>query len=444
MLTRPQKLDVTREVAFYPLYLYNSPPRSPMKFLRKTPILLLLTWPIQLAGSTPEINSITSDAGETRVSWTLGEAAFVDLERSTDDSNDVWDVVLKCTNLTSISVPTSSPSTRYRLARPLKWTITTIDRSTGSGRYSSLIINPEGRAVISYDDDTMRCLKVATEQSPKWHVEIVDRTCTPAATSLAYSPSGRLSIAYFATRDHDLKFAEKDAKWSIETIDREGFVGDDASLAFDSAGMPAIAYWDGTNGWLKYASRKKGVWSSTQAVRGGEYPSLRFDRRDHPTISHRGKNRLEFATFDGNAWTTDPVGGHEEGGYHSSMAYDGTGSPVIAHWAKSDRCLLLETRKAGGWSTTIVDNSGNAGRSASFKFNPSGLAAISYCDEIKITNAKLKYAIQTASGWLTSIVDENVGAGYQTSLAFGADGLPAISYYDVENRNLKFARLVPF
>lgn len=415
-----------------------------MQFQLKAPVLLVLAWPAQLLGATPEINSVTSTAGETKVSWTLGDAAFVDLERSTDDSNDKWEVVLKSTNLTSISVPTLSHATRYRLARPLKWTITVIDRSTISGRYSSLEFDSKGRAVISYDDDTLRCLKVATEQAPNWHVEIVDRTCTPKATSLAFSPDGSPTIAYFASKVHDLKFAEKDVEWSFETIDREGFVGDHASLAFDSVGMPAIAYWDGTNGWLKYAFRKKGVWSCTQAVRGGEYTSLRFDRQDHPTISHRGNNRLEFAKFDGNAWTSDPVGGHEQGGYHSSMAYDGTGSPVIAHWAQSDRCLLLETRRSGGWSTTIVDNSGNAGRSASFTFTPNGLASISYCDDSDLSNSKLKYAVQTASGWLISLVDEKVGAGYQTSLAFGTDGLPAISYYDVENRNLKFARLVPF
>ena len=79
-----------------------------------------------------------------------------------------------------------------------------------------------------------------------------------------------------------------DAKcfWHIETVDSEGNVGINSSLALDSGGNPHISYYDVTNTALKYAYYD-GSWhqvSSSSTVRGsrlrfakGETPSIRYE-----------------------------------------------------------------------------------------------------------------------------------------------------------------------
>jgi hypothetical protein len=71
--------------------------------------------------------------------------------------------------------------------------------------------------------------------------------------SLALDARGNPRIAYYDGTNGDLKFASKAGSWTIETVDTAGNVGWEASLALDARGNPRITYWEGP-GALKYAS----------------------------------------------------------------------------------------------------------------------------------------------------------------------------------------------
>ncbi len=48
--------------------------------------------------------------------------------------------------------------------------------------------------------------------------------------------------------------------WDIKTVDSDGNVGHDISLALDSNNNPCISYFDDTNGDLKYAYYNGSTW----------------------------------------------------------------------------------------------------------------------------------------------------------------------------------------
>lgn len=80
--------------------------------------------------------------------------------------------------------------------------------------------------------------------------------------------------------------------WQTEPIDRAGDVGHFASLAIDSGERVHVAYFDATNGNLKYASEVAGNWDieivdSEEEV--GVCTSLALDDSDHPHIAY-GRN----------------------------------------------------------------------------------------------------------------------------------------------------------
>ncbi len=91
-----------------------------------------------------------------------------------------------------------------------------------------------------------------TGQGPQdlaWQIETVDGTGEVFwNTSLAVDAQGRAHITYYDRINQDLKYASFDGiAWHAETVESAGDVGVGSSLVLDAAGYPHISYTDYTH-----------------------------------------------------------------------------------------------------------------------------------------------------------------------------------------------------
>src|SRR4051812_30310022 len=81
-------------------------------------------------------------------------------------------------------------------------------------------------------------------------IQVIDSTGDVGQyTSIAINPvTQNPAIAYYDVTDGDLKYATFNrGRWVIDTIARTGNVGRSASLKFNSKGEPSIAFADSTH-----------------------------------------------------------------------------------------------------------------------------------------------------------------------------------------------------
>ncbi|NOT91484.1 hypothetical protein [Ferruginibacter sp.] len=185
--------------------------------------------------------------------------------------------------------------------------------------------------------------------------------------------------------------------------DATGNVGQYSSGAIVN-GNPAIAYYDVTNGNLKYVRSKDAV---------------------------------------GNDWNTPVtvVNPNNIGQYVSMTIVNG--NPAISYYDVTNGDLVyVRATDANGtaWGTPVnVETANNVGQFTSLTV-VNGNPAISYFD---VTNNDLRYVRATdASGtaWGTPVAVATAGTvGQYTSMKI-VNGNPAISYYDIGNGNLMYVR----
>ena len=242
-----------------------------------------------------------------------------------------------------------------------------------------------------------------------------------SGNAFAIASDGTLYLAYYVSTDAThgtLHYAIRDSSgaWSADQVldDSSAQVGLYPSMALDSTGKPAVAYFDGVNADLRYAhyngtSWDTGIVYSTVGKRGN-YPSLAF-LSDKPTITHYVKT--------------------------------GTSSGFLA----VDQASSVTPSSPSAWTTTTLDNSGNAGRYSSLVYN-SGTSkwGVSYDDSGTSTGARY---IETSgssvtSGW-GSVATVPFPSGSPasnavwTSLAYDSSNRPAFAWYDNTSANLNFS-----
>jgi hypothetical protein len=91
--------------------------------------------------------------------------------------------------------------------------------------------------------------------------------------SLALLSDGRPCIAYYDATDGDLKYARwTGSTWQVETVESAGNVGGTPSLCLDADGHPHISYHDDDSGALKYTPRPN-PGPRSRRPRGGSPPT---------------------------------------------------------------------------------------------------------------------------------------------------------------------------
>jgi hypothetical protein len=115
------------------------------------------------------------------------------------------------------------------------------------GTFSSIAIDPFGKVHISYVDyNPDGELKYATNSTGNWTCEYVDAQANiNSPTSMALDSEQRAHITYYDWFHADLKYATNaNGSWMISTPASEGEVGQGPSIALDANNMPHISYID--------------------------------------------------------------------------------------------------------------------------------------------------------------------------------------------------------
>ena len=267
------------------------------------------------------------------------------------------------------------------------------------------------------------------------------------ANDIAYDSTGVLHLAYYDTVAKTIDYASRttDGTWSaIQIVDTSGDdVGGWLSIAVDSQNRPAVAYFDGTRGDLRYAILSGGVWNvqtvdSKNSV--GLFPSLKFDSSDHPVIAYYKKTTgdLRIAQSDGTNWNITEVATADDVGRSASLARQPNGLWAIAYEnSTAGRLQYAYQTSVSAWQNVTVDISTAGISYISLAFDTSGRASISYQET---GFGDLKFALNKNGKWTTGTIASKGSVGMYTRLVYGADGIANIFYYSKQLNTLMQAK----
>ena len=316
------------------------------------------------------------------------------------------------------------------------------------GEFTSLALNASGGAYIAYYDLTNGLPRVAARVRSAWVPLNVDEPVSAAEnvglyTSLAIGTDDRPRLAYYDETEGNLKYAEWNGTLFNSTlVESIGDVGRSASLALEpGTNWPRIAYYNATEGSLRFTSWDGANWSFETVDGGGvgRYASLALGPTGEPHVAYYDSvnSTVKHAAKIGPTWVSEVVDVVGDpafavvGGIDArpiSIAVDAAGMPHVAYYDATAGDLRYATTVAGSWTPQTVDGSGDVGRYPSLAFAPSGRPAIAYEDA---TSFDLKYARLNATSlaWDSETVLSEGQVGLYNSLSFNATGSPHIAFY---------------
>lgn len=355
------------------------------------------------------------------------------------------------------------------------WLCTTVDSTYGVGQYSSIAINPvNGEIGIAYYNATNGKLQFAHAKiCPicSWSIEIIEEPILFPTdkmgqySSLKYHSDGTPYIAYYFENTGNVDalkvasyvgsggncgYGSVANKWQCDAIHTGEGVGQYASLALDGAGNRHIAYYDGVNGDLWYATSSSGTncgpggnsWlcypvSSVNDV--GQFASIYVDNGNdfHIAYYDATTDKLKYAVDVGSGGNCGVLGSAQCDTIDSmppdthhlgvAIAEDTADYPIIAYQSADGSLKVARPLSALGlpggsgncgpevpfstWYCEIVDPDNpivsyrNADY-ASIALHPSGLATIAYYGFIKLTDGNLMVSNQRIQVFLPLVLKD--------------------------------------
>ena len=134
------------------------------------------------------------------------------------------------------------------------WAYLTVDNSGYVGQYSSIDVDVNSKAHISYFNN-VGSLKYASDASGSWVIAVVDPENVGGDTSIAVDADGKAHISYQGNI-FDLNYATNaSGTWVINTVDHlsQGMM---TSIALDSNNKAHISYYDYGDKELMYATNQ--------------------------------------------------------------------------------------------------------------------------------------------------------------------------------------------
>lgn len=341
----------------------------------------------------------------------------------------------------------------------------TLDNVGDVGKFASLLLVRNNPAISYYDaaNGDLKYIKATNVNGNVWNAPVtVDAGGNVGQyTSLQYV-NGNPSISYYDATNQDLKFVRATdvdgAAWSTAPLrlDQTGNVGLFTSLTVIT-GNPAIAYYDGANGDVKYirsvsingtdwttaplsrdVAGVQGTWNSLQMV--GGYPALTYYDITLQRLKYVRATDVNGLTW-GNPFILDNT--RNAGQYSSLQMVDGL--PAVSYYDHTSNDLrFVRASSLSGlftiWQTPAqaLDQTGDVGLYTSLKVI-GGNPAIAYYDA---TNADLKYVRATnttGTAWSAPVTVDAPGNVGKYAALLEINGNPAIAYYDETNGDLKYA-----
>lgn len=175
--------------------------------------------------------------------------------------------------------------------------------------------------------------------------------------SIAMDSADQPHVAYYYDYD-GLNYAVKSAgSWNHENVDSNGEIGTYAGrysdIALDSADKTHIIYYDFTTGSLRYATNDTGVWSietvSTNMTYSG---AITLDPSNYPHIAYEKEGNIYYKYKTVSGWveeliTTGGIYGVSTGGI-IDIELDASGVPYIL-CAENRESLILAEKTSGTW-----------------------------------------------------------------------------------------------
>lgn len=261
-------------------------------------------------------------------------------------------------------------------------------------------------------------------------------------TSIALDSYNNVHISYYDGVNGYLKYATNaSGSWQYFVLDSSSDVGRWTSIVLDSNDNVHISYCDWSNADLKYATNALGSWQIyVLDFEGlvGFYTSIALDSNDNVYISYSqsqyNKGVLKYITNKANDWQRFMIDSSADLGYDTSIALDLDDYIHISYYDLDNQNLKYATNKTGSWQCFTVDSAGNVGANTSIAVDPSNKLHISYA---KSDTGDLKYALFSSGAWQIFTIDSAPTAVESTSIALDSNDKVHIGYY--ADGDLKYA-----
>ncbi len=149
------------------------------------------------------------------------------------------------------------------------------------GAFSSIAVDSQGLAHITYYDDTNGDLKYVQADGVSSPVTLDSAGQVGRGITSIFDGDDILHICYFDTTNHDLKYLKLDGVSDPVVLDTDfsGYLGE-LSLAIDPSGIPVVAYYSDRLADLRYLRLDgfSSVQTLDKAGETGRFASLAFDR----------------------------------------------------------------------------------------------------------------------------------------------------------------------
>lgn len=322
----------------------------------------------------------------------------------------------------------------------------------------------------------------------QWDTEVVGETDTSGTQglSLAFDAQGNPAVSFMGgVQDANIRCGASSlylarrsgASWSVSPVAEDStsgtafpedatacaelqdycnegtVVGEWSSLAFHQ-GQPAIAFRDihfgfGQDDFLR--SDLELIWGGSRLAvdapyGGGAYASLAV-RNGQPVIAHA--NLQDFTRVglwvnwnDGAAWRRSRVVANGNIGPRLRLGVVGERMSLAYHDNADNKLIYLESQDGETWARTVVDQTGNTGRSPSLTFDGAGNPVVAYrhCGAFNPNNTGcepqsdgLRYRARLGGAWrVADVRNERTASDAEfVSVVLDGDNLPVIAFKTV-------------